>query len=130
MRYFFIIATLAVLLPSTSFAQKSKTDYSDVEVNAQFDGGDINHFEEWIAQQIVYPPKARKKHIQGKVLTRILINQEGYLVRITIMKSSGNKLLDKEAIRVLKLSPQWTPAKQSGRNVNQLFTVPIIFKIE
>ncbi len=130
MRYFFIIATLAVLLPSTSLAQKSKTDYSDVEVNAQFDGGDINHFEEWIAQQIVYPPKARKKHIQGKVLTRILINQEGYLVRITIMKSSGNKLLDKEAIRVLKLSPQWTPAKQSGRNVNQLFTVPIIFKIE
>ena len=45
-------------------------------------------------------------------------------------KSSGNQLLDDEAVRVVSMSPAWTPGKVNGKAVDVLFTFPVVFKLQ
>lgn len=100
-----------------------------IEQSASFNGGDLFLFHNWVMNNIEYPKKALKKHIQGKVIVRFSINSKGLLCDITILKGV-DPVLDNEVIRVLKKSPIWIPAKLNGESVKQQFTIPVNFKME
>ena len=99
----------------------------DVEVKAEFPGGQeaLNQF---LKDHIKYPPKAAKRRIQGRVEVAFWIDKSGKVHDIRVV-DSVDKDLDKEAVRVCKLLPDFVPATMNGEPVEVLFKLPIRFKI-
>jgi protein TonB len=62
--------------------------------------------------------------LYGKVIVSFVIDTDGSLVDIKVIKDLGYGT-GKEAIRVLKLCPKWTPAVHNGKPVRSEFTLPI-----
>jgi len=101
-----------------------------VEENASFQGGDLGSFRNWVQEKLVYPQQSFENGSQGRVFIQFAVNSKGDICDIKVLRSTGDPLLDNEAIRVIKTSPQWKPARQGGANVRQQFTMPVTFKLE
>lgn len=85
---------------------------------------------DFLAQHLEYPIEARKKKIEGRVVIKFIVNKEGKMVDFVEVKSP-EKMLTEEAMRVLKLMPDWTPGEnEQGERVNVVFTLPIQFKLD
>jgi Ca-activated chloride channel homolog len=112
-----------------TIVEKEEPVFLTVEQPATFQGGDLKMFLEWVQKNIQYPKELVEICVSGKVYVRFTVNEKGKVVDIKILRSL-DPLLDQEVIRVLKTSPLWTPAKQSGRAVKQQFTLPVSFKLE
>jgi len=101
-----------------------------VEENATFKGGDLGAFRNDVQGKLVYPQQAAENGSEGRVFIQFAINSHGDVCDIKVLRSAGDPLLDAEAVRVIKASPKWSPAKQSGAAVKQQFTIPITFKLQ
>lgn len=101
-----------------------------VEEEAAFQGGDLNSFRNWIQSNLNYPELAAENGSEGKVFIQFAVNSKGEICDVRVVRSSGDPLLDAEAVRVIKKSPAWQPARQSGKSVKQQFTLPIMFKLQ
>ena len=99
----------------------------DVEVKAEFPGGE-EALSQFLKDHIKYPPKAAKKRIQGRVEVAFWIDKSGKVHDVKVV-DSVDKDLDKEAVRVCKLLPNFIPATVNGEPVEVLFKLPIRFKI-
>ncbi len=102
--------------------------YETVQVKPLFQGGDAEGFSKWVTSQIVYPVEAMTKDIQGRVVLQFVIDKDGKLGNIRVLRGV-DPLLDQEAIRVVSLSPAWTPAKHDGKNVQVIYTFPVNFTL-
>lgn len=96
---------------------------------AQFEGGFLPEFRNWIIGKIRYPEEAYEQRIGGTVRARFVIEKDGTLTNIIIDKSS-HQSLSKEVERVLKRSPKWTPATVNGEPVRLRYSLPVEFMIE
>ena len=80
-----------------------------------------------------YPREARRKNIQGKVMTMFVINKEGFIENI-VARGPENcedcEILEKEAIRIMSKLPRMTPGKQKGKAVKVKYSQPLNFKLE
>jgi protein TonB len=94
-----------------------------VQEPAIFDG----NFGEWIGQHLRYPHEAETMGVDGKVTVQFVINKKGKIEN-PIVTRGAHPDLDKEAIRVISISPLWTPAKQDGYPVKQFFKMTITFQ--
>lgn len=90
--------------------------------------GDIPSLLKWIANHIEYPQSALDNGIQGKVVLRFVVEKDGSIGDVIVARKV-DPALDKEAVRVLKSMPKWTPGKQRGKAVRSYFTLPISFTI-
>ena len=106
--------------------QTEEQGFVEYEESATFQGGDIQEFRKWVQKNVIYPATAKAKGISGKVFVQYAINTTGEVVDVKVVRSA-NPLLDEEAVRVVKSSPKWEPAKQRGTIVKQQFTIPIAF---
>ena len=98
-----------------------------VEDMPVFPGGDVE-LRKYIATKVVYPQIARETGIEGKVYVSFVVNKKGIVTKVTLVRGV-DPLLDKEALKVIKGLPKWSPGKQRGKPVNVSFTVPITFKL-
>ncbi len=103
-----------------STENKSVYNSSIVEVKPEYPGG-IREFYNFIAKNYKVPDVAGLK---GKLFIVFIIDKDGSLTNIEVKKDLGFGTAN-EAIRVLKLSPNWTPAKQNGQNVRCSYLIPI-----
>ena len=103
-------------------------EFQQVEQVPEFPGG-MSALVEYLQQEIKYPKKCREAGIEGRTLITFVVKKNGKIKDIKIVRSSGNKLLDKEAVRVVKKMPKWKPGMHDGKNVNVFFTLPITFKL-
>lgn len=101
--------------------------YTSVETQAEFPGG-LQEFAGFLAKNIRYPADARQKGIQGKVFLTFVVERNGSLSDIKVIRGVS-KDIDAEAIRVLQISPKWMPGRQSGIAVREQYTVPISFTL-
>lgn len=99
----------------------------DVEVKASFPGGE-DALAQFLKDHVKYPPKAAKKKIQGRVEVAFLVDKNGKVHDAKVVESV-DKDLDKEALRVCRLLPDFIPATVNGEPVEVLFKLPIRFKI-
>ncbi len=99
----------------------------DVEVKAKFPGGE-DALAQFLKEHIKYPPKAAKKRIQGRVDVEFMVDKTGKVYDIRVVESV-DKDLDKEAVRVCRLLPDFIPATVNGEPVEVLFKLPIKFNI-
>ena len=96
-----------------------------------FNGKDADiGFAEFVLKDIRYPVAAMEKKIMGIVVVEFVITKEGSIDRVKVT-GSAHRLLDAEAIRVIKNSPnRWSPGIQHGEKVNVKYAVPLTFHLK
>ena len=99
-----------------------------VEEMPEFPGGAAKMME-FIQKNIKYPMMARESDIQGRVFVNFVVEPDGTITNVTVMRGIGGGC-DEEALRVVQSMPNWKPGKQRGSAVRCSFTVPIIFKLQ
>ena len=103
--------------------------YQIVEQQPEYPGGTAELMR-YLMKNIKYPAESRQRNSQGKVFVGFVIKKNGSIGDVDVVKTSGDDLLDAEAMRVVKAMPAWVPGKQGGENVNVRFTLPVIFRLQ
>lgn len=93
-----------------------------VEVLPSFRGGDLNTFRQWVAQHTLFPQEAIEKKIQGRVLLTFIVETDGSVSNVTIVRSVA-QVIDDEAVRVISSSPKWSPGRQGGKPVRVRYSM-------
>lgn len=99
-----------------------------VEQMPVFMEGGLDEFRVWAMQEIVYPQVAMENGITGRVIVSFVIEKNGRLNNIKVLKTPDDSLSD-EVVRVLKLSPLWTPAVHKGEEVRVRMDMPVDFRL-
>ncbi len=94
----------------------------------QFPGGTISLLK-WVTENIQYPENAKKNGIQGRVPCMLIVNADGSVSDVQIVKPIDPEL-DAEAIRVLQTLPKFTPGTIDGKAVRVRYSVPVRFKFD
>jgi TonB family protein len=92
-----------------------------------FPGGE-REMMKFIATNITYPQECAIDSIQGRVILRFIITEEGKMICIKIHRSL-HPAMDEEALRVVKLMPDWRPASTNGVPLRMCYTLPVLFKL-
>ena len=100
-----------------------------VESMPEFPGG-AQAMMRYIAENIKYPVIAQENGIQGRVICQFVVEKDGKVSDIQVVRSSGEASLDKEAQRVIGSMPKWKPGKQRGKPVRVKYTVPVNFRLQ
>ena len=105
------------------------TPYAAVEVKPTFNGGDpADAFVKYIQENVKYPQSAIENEEQGRVTVNFVVDANGKIKNAKVVKGVS-EALDAEALRVVESAPDWTPAKQGGKNVPVTYSVPVVFAI-
>lgn len=94
----------------------------------EFEGG-MDAFYKYLTENIHYPEQAKAEGIQGRVLVRFVVRDNGDIVNVEVAKGIGSGC-DEEAVRVVKAMPKWKPATYEGKAVNVQYALPIVFKLQ
>ena len=84
---------------------------------------------EYLGNNLHYPNDAIESGIEGRVIVKFVVNEDGSISKVEVVKSV-NPSCDKEAARVVTTLPKWNPGIQDDRFVSVYFTLPISFKLE
>lgn len=101
--------------------------YVTAEQMPEFPGGTAA-LQKWISKNVRYPAVAHSNGITGKVYVSCVINKEGKVENVKVLRSV-DKLLDKEAVRVIKAMPNWKPGMNNGELIKVSYNFPINFQI-
>ena len=135
----FVVVFLLCMGTQTIYAQKTKRNKlkqteehhivgerdTIVEIMPEFPGGEEARVK-FLQENLQYPKEAREAGIEGRVVVGFVVEPDGRLTNFTVVRGVI-PILDEEALRVIKLMPNWIPGKQRGKQVRVLFQVPIIF---
>ena len=99
-----------------------------VEDMPEFPGGS-QKLKEFIEENLRYPKELEETCVQGRVIVRFIVERNGKLSNVKVVKSV-DPVLDKEALRIVKLMPRWIPGRQNGITVRVKFYIPIIFRLK
>ncbi len=102
---------------------EAEANATNVEQEVSIEGG-----REAVVKQIIYPETAVKLKIEGKVVSRVFVDNTGNVLKIDILKGA-HELLNEEAVRVLTEETKYKPAIVNGKPVAGAITVPLNFKI-
>ena len=99
-----------------------------VEEKPSFQGGDANQFSKWVNSKLEYPEIAKENGVQGRVTLQFTVEKDGSVTKVKVLRGVDPSL-DKEAVRVVSMSPKWKPGKQRDRAVPVTYTFPVIFQL-
>ena len=99
-----------------------------IQVMPEFPGGERAMFQ-YIQENLKYPKQALQKQIQGRSICQFIVEKDGSISHIQVVRSSGNKSLDRAAIRVIKTMPKWTPGRLQGKIIRTPYVIPVNFRI-
>ena len=99
-----------------------------VEEKPSFQGGDANQFSKWVNSRLVYPEIANQNGVQCRLTLQFTVEKYGTLTKVKVLRGVDPSL-DKEAVRVVSMSPKWKPGKQRDRAVPVTYTFPVIFQL-
>jgi protein TonB len=106
------------------------TIYAFVDETAMFPGGEAA-LKEFIANNLQYPEYAKEAGIEGKCYVKFIVSETGKCSDFTVLRgTSGCGGCDKEALRLLKLMPDWIPGKLYGEPVRSYYTLPVKFSLD
>lgn len=102
--------------------------YNVIDQMPEFPGG-IDELLQFINDNMKYPTKAQTEGIQGRVTVQFIVDENGCIIEPNIVRSVEPSL-DKEALRIIKMLPQWKPGTLKGKAVKVKYTVPVVFKLK
>ena len=100
-----------------------------VETMPEFPGGQQALFKD-LSENVKYAVIAQENGIQGRVICQFVVNKDGSIVDVEVVRSGGDASLDKEAVRVIKSMAKLKPGKQRGKAVRVKYTVPVNFRLQ
>jgi TonB family protein len=134
-------ANMDTIVSDTSAKQKDGVEKSeksegervytlyDVDKRPTFlNGGEEQFLKRWVYDYVKYPKAAIENGIQGKVIVEFIIEKDGSVTSVKVVKSAGD-LLDAEAVKVISASPKWKPGMKGGEAVRVKMAVPVEFKL-
>lgn len=128
----FIFLLLLFVFTSKTTAQENKSKKQNespvisvdpIEKKPEFPGG-AEEFYKFIGSNFKIPSEASKNKISGKIYMQFIVEKDGSLSEIKVLRDLGYGLGD-EAIRNLKLSPKWIPGSVGGKPVRVQYSLPI-----
>ncbi len=105
--------------------EKAEKIFDVVEQLPEFPGGE-QALMKYLRDNLQYPTIARETQIQGKVFVKFVINKNGEVSNVQLIRAP-HASLGAEAVRVVKGMPKWIPGRQNGKTVNAYFTLPVEF---
>lgn len=91
--------------------------------------GGLSEFYKFVSKNLTYPAQARRMGIEGKVFVHFIVDKDGSLTDIKVVKGIGAGC-DAEVLRIINKCPKWNPGKQRGRPVRVQMMLPITFKLQ
>ncbi len=110
-------------------ASDDESIYQNVEQMPSFPGGNQALFR-YLQENLKYPSIAQANGIQGRTLVSFVVEKDGSITDIQVVRSAGDPSLDREAVRIIRTMPRWRPGKIQGQTVRVQYTVPINFKLQ
>lgn len=131
-----ILSGLAVILLLTSCDRKvvpalQPTAYEGMaclDVAEPIFPGGSKALTTYLTDHIRYPEEAQKARVEGKVFVTFVINRQGTIKDIKVLKSLGYGT-DAEAVRVVAKMPRWEPGKHNGKPVATKYVLPVAFRV-
>jgi TonB family protein len=120
------VAGNGVLMDTVPVTSKDKV-FTAVDQSPEFPGG-ITEFYQFLGRTIRYPAEMRRNNIQGRVIITFVVEKDGSLSNIVVLRSPGYGSAE-ESARVMALCPKWHPGMQNGKPVRVQYTVPISFTL-
>jgi protein TonB len=99
-----------------------------IEQQPMFPGGQEAMYK-WLSEHINYPAAASEEGVQGRVVVEFIITKTGAVENVHVVRGR-HPALDKEAVRVVKAMPKWTPGRNNGQPVKVTYTLPVSFKLQ
>lgn len=99
-----------------------------VEQQPMFPGGPAALMK-YLSEHTKYPVVAQENGVQGRVTVQFVVEKDGSISDVHVLRGVDPSL-DKEAVRVVKSMPRWTPGKQNGINVRVNYRVPVLFRLQ
>lgn len=104
-------------------------NYLTPDIMPQFPGGQDSLLT-FLSANVKYPKELGNAHISGRVVVQIVVDTDGAITDVDVVRTSGEPLLDKEAMRLVKIMPNWIPGQNEGMPVRVRFAIPINFKLQ
>ena len=113
--------------PTVVDMDNNPLNFRVVEELPEFPGG-ATEFMKWLTKNLRYPASAQQRKVQGKVVAQFIVNKDGSISDIEILKSVEASL-DREALRVLRMMPRWKAGQQDAKPCRTQVCIPIVFKL-
>lgn len=111
----------------TQEAPKEEEVFEMVEQDPEFPGGQAEMMK-FIKDNMNYPVIAMENGVQGRVYCQFVVGANGKIRDVKVVRGV-DPYLDKEAVRVIEMMPDWIPGRQNGRAVSVRYTLPVLFKL-
>ena len=121
-------ATTSNNAAAESQATKADAIHEVVDEPPSFPGGDAAQIA-FLSNNLKYPAVAMEQGIQGRVVTQFVVDKDGSITDVKVVRSL-DPMLDKEAVRLVKSMPKWTPGKLNGSPVRVKYILPISFRLQ
>jgi len=125
---FLFLLTFLFGITDTLYSQETDSLYNMIDKPPQYPGGEEARMK-YIQDNLNYPKKARESGIEGTVYLTFVVEPDGRITNIEILRGIGGGC-DKAAMHVVKNMPRWQPGVQRGKAVRTTFNMPIRFKLE
>jgi TonB family protein len=128
-RFLKTLFLLAFFIDVKAQTQKQEEEsYYEAEANIGLSEEQSAMFK-WLANNIKYAEETRKKRIEGKVIVRFVIEKDGCVNNVTILRGA-NEQLNQEVLRIIYSMPRWDVGIHQGKGKSSYFTIPIVFKLD
>ena len=135
MKFFYVLFMLFIFgsMTQLSYAQSeqdsTQKEYQFFEITEvpKFPGG-ANEMMKFLSENIVYPDIAQDNGIQGTVSVQFVVDKDGSLTDIKVLRNPGGGLGD-EGKRIVELMPKWSPGYQKNEPVRVKMIIPLRFKL-
>lgn len=89
----------------------------------------VGDIQKYLGDNISYPEAAKDNNIQGRVVVRFVVDENGKVSDVTVVRGIGGGC-DEEAKRVVSSMPAWKAGKQNGKPVKVYYNLPISFTLQ
>jgi TonB family protein len=129
----FVGTSLALQAQESPSLPNSNLDTSEeiftvVEDNPSFPDG-VEAMYAYIGKNLKYPKEAKENGIQGRVVVQFIVNEDGSISNVKVLKDIGGGC-GEEAARVVKAMPNWKPGTQRGKAVKVRYNLPFKFELD
>lgn len=129
MRKILLLIVIGALSFNTINAETKDSSRVVSKVLPRFQGGTHNDFAKWVTLQLKYPEDAYRQRREGRVVVSFVIEKDGSLTDVDVVESTAD-VFSREVIRVVMLSPKWTPGVKNGKIASGTIHIPVSFKLD
>ena len=103
--------------------------FTFVQQMPAFPGGD-EAFRSFVADNYVYPPRAKENQTEGRVIIQFVVDETGDVGEFKILRDIGDGCADAAIAAIKKSSKKWAPGKQNGKSVKVYYTFPFELSLQ